>query len=525
MTLGNRTIRNSLYSAAGLLWTMGLVLLTQPYMFSRLGRDHYGLMMLVSSTLATLGVLTAGFGDAALRYIADSHSRNDIAGMNAFVSTSLLAFLVVSGIGAVALTVLAPKLAQEFFLLPAVDQALARRLFRLGGILLVTTSMLGLLMVCMKAAQRYDVANRCRIAVGTAGAFGIVLVLWAGMGLVSVIVASILVTAVGIVVVAQVARRHIPGLRVWPGLSLPALRRLAGYAGVAVVPALGGIAFAQFDKMLVGAILGSAALAYYTIPLSLAQQVHGVVASVAEVVFPVSSSLEASGAPGDLERLYLLASKAAATLGMALAIPLVCLATPLLLHWMGGEVAINSARALQFQAISYFFMSSSAVPYYVLNGIGLPKVNAGFSVASGSVSIILNLILIPRFGIIGAALAGTANGLGALVLVAYVARVVFRRSPSAILRQIYLGPVLGAAVTSSILAVGLRWWPGAPGPIGLALLGVGGGCLVAALSLLLDRVQSAPGQDLFRAFRLAAFGSAESARLAGKTRIDRTCSR
>src|SRR5437764_8660023 len=81
----SRTFRasfsNSSYSVAEYLAQPASMLLAAPFLVARLGLSQYGIWMLVSAILGSIGVLSTGFGDATVKYVSAYRGRNDALGV------------------------------------------------------------------------------------------------------------------------------------------------------------------------------------------------------------------------------------------------------------------------------------------------------------------------------------------------------------------------------------------------------------------------------------------------------------
>jgi O-antigen/teichoic acid export membrane protein len=119
-------------------------------------------------------------------------------------------------------------------------------------------------------------------------------------------------------------------------------------------------------------------------------------------------------------------------------------------YWMGNEFGLKSSMVLALLSVSSFFASLSTIPAFLLDGIGKPRVNAFFAVQSAVMNIVLCLLLIPRFGVNGAAFAGLANGLIVAFYLVIVDKKILHIGLLRILADIWARP-LAAALAQGVL--------------------------------------------------------------------------
>jgi O-antigen/teichoic acid export membrane protein len=179
---------------------------------------------------------------------------------------------------------------------------------------------------------------------------------------------------------------------------------------------------AQFDKLVVGTIVGPSAVTYYSNAQVIPEKMVGAVTSTTGVLFPYLSRDLAEG--GDrIARVFFQT--------LRLSVPLITILTggvmlygPLLLRLWLGTVAEQSVVPLFFLAITYALLAWFSIVSSVLYGLRRVKLLAGFTtlLAVGNCSALA--ILIPRYGVLGAAIAYLVAALPVPWCVLYTARVI-----------------------------------------------------------------------------------------------------
>jgi O-antigen/teichoic acid export membrane protein len=450
-----RTLKNSIYGLLEFGWPVFLSLLTAPYIVHRLGSDVYGVLSIVGVALGFFGFLDFGIGAAATRQIAALYEQEDHAGINTVVSTALVFYLGVGVIGAglvlattnvLVTRVLAipPQLvhsAQLAFFMSAPGFLIALVLSTFGGI--------------PRAIQRFDVSVKVNLALGTANTVAVVGLLWLGKGLLAVVAAGIVLNLVALPIMFIVSRRLVPTLKVQMAFDPRVFRDLFSFGGYFLLSSVGVMLLYQLDKLLVGSMLGVAAVTYYVVPGNLAQKIQQLVAAATAIAFPVSSALFASGARDALERLYRDGTRLVLVLIATIAVPLAVFSDKFLLYWMGGEIAREGSLAMVLLVGTYAMLASSAMAWGMANGSGHSGINAAFTLGITAIDIGLFFVLVRPFGVAGAAAAYFVSALvGVPVLVWYIERRIMGLSGWVSLRL--LGPIAAVAAVQTAIAFGLR---------------------------------------------------------------------
>ncbi len=87
-----------------------------------------------------------------------------------------------------------------------------------------------------------------------------------------------------------------------PAWNWPEVKPMLSFGGWTYLSSVGGILFNQLDRLLVTAVLGSAALPYYAVPQRIFTQIHTALVDQSRFLFPMFSSL-GDEARNQIERL------------------------------------------------------------------------------------------------------------------------------------------------------------------------------------------------------------------------------
>lgn len=443
MNGARRVARNIGWNLASQLWLVVLTLAVTPYVVHHLRVDVYGLFTLLLAFTAYFAMLDLGFGYATTKYLAEYRARGDADAVQKIASTSLTVYLVLAVLGGVGLAAISPLLVQHVLAVPEGLQPLAQTGFLVASLAFSLTMTLQALQAFPNALQRMDLTTRRTIAFATASTLGIAAVLALGRGLLAVLALQVAVNAVAVVAFYLLARRLLPGVRLRPGFDRATFRMLARFSLLKFANNVSTNTVMQIDKVLVGALVSLGAVGFYFVPLQLAQRLTTVVGAVALAFLPAASALHGRADRARLVELYLRATKVVAVLGLPLAALLVVFAHPILEFWIDPHFADEGAVTLQVLAIGYGINIFSTIPAITSDSLGRPGVTTSFSVLSAVLNVVLSLLLIPRYGIVGAALA---IGINSVLLVPVFLWYVHRRVLDLPIRTVLTRSIAAPAV-------------------------------------------------------------------------------
>lgn len=407
---GRRNVKNAVFATAEHALNPVLTLVATPVYLGALGVDQFGIWMLANSLLGFSGVFGFGLTDATIRYVVRYRSADDAGGVVRVVRTTWTLYGALGLLAGLVLAFGATTLVESVFRVPLDQRATAVLALQVAALGVFVRFMDSVLAAAIQGFERYDVTARISMitqAIGTGTAI-VAALLGASLHQLMLVVVS----AIGIAVFVRawsLKRWFVPTMSLVPHLDGHTIREVASFGVYSWIQGIGGMLFAHLDRFLVAAIVGTAGLAYYTIPLQLAQQVHALLARGSGFVFPLASGAYERGDTIDLRRIYTSALRVIAALSVAAAVPLFVLAPSLLELWVGADVAEVSAPLLMALAVAISLYAAGIVPYYFMNATGLVRLNAGFGLLGGLIVAAASVVLIPTYGLIGAAAARFAN--------------------------------------------------------------------------------------------------------------------
>ena len=406
----NVLLGNVVYGVMDYVVQPVLTIASARFFVRHLGIAQFGLWMLILAFVGSMGIFTTGFGDAALKYISSMRGRGDAQGViNTIRAAQALNFTLGATIG-VLLYFAAPWASTHAFHLSAALAAVFTTALRVGGAVLLVRSLSFVYISTLKAHELYRISTPITAVTKTAVIVSAAIAILLGYGLISILWMTLACESLCLVIVTIAARKVVGPLPLTPDFRLRNFKSLASFGTYSWVQALLGTVFSQADRLLVASMLGPAAVGYYGVCIQAAQPVHGLAAAGSNVLFPhVSARLE-SESPRTIRAMLSRATRINVYVVLALALPLAVLSRPILSRWMGADFAHHSAPALALVALSFAALAFNIPGHYALMALGRVRFLAGLNFVGMALSLLVAVLLIPRFGIVGAALARLSYG-------------------------------------------------------------------------------------------------------------------
>jgi len=402
---------NAFYSIAEYIAQPLSMLVAAPFLVHKLGLQQYGIWMLVSAILGSMGILSTGFGDATVKYVSAYRGENNPAGIERTIRATLTINAFLGGLFGLLVWFAAPFSVDHIFKIEPVFHAASIQAVRISAVILLVRSVESVFVSTLRAFERYGPPVKLNVFLRTIVVVSAVVLAAAGYGVVAIMIATLFWSALIVILQAVAARRVVGPVNPFPTFERAALAEVFSFGCFSWLQALAGVVFTYADRFLVAAMLGTAPVAIYVLCVQVAQPIHGLAAAAFNFVFPHISSRHEAGETHGPRRVFRLAMLISLALSVALALPLIIFGKPLLALWMGKPVANDGHLVLAFLAVAYALMALNVVPHYALLAFGRVRLIAGLNFGSGVLLTVFMAVLVPTFGLAGAALGRVAYSL------------------------------------------------------------------------------------------------------------------
>ena len=457
-----------------------LTFATAPYIVHHLGAELFGIVALVQTVAGFASIVNLGVGRALTKYVSELYWKNDFHSISQLFQTAW-ATCVISGLAG-------------FFLLIGPKDEIGRLFFRGGPEVndvvgfaiyvaafgLFSSMLLESISAIPGALQRFDISNTVNVIAGTVRYIGSVVVLALGYSVRSVLIVNLAANILAVIAFAIVGRGLIRNLSLFPSFHWPAFKKLFSFSFPLFLSAISALVVTRVDRFILAYFLPLAAVTFYTLPYSLSEKAAMGVVNITSVVFPFTSELHSMGSHDKVHELYLRSAKILTLVTLPLSVILVAMPGPILRFWLGPEYAAQGAVALGLLGIATFLNAVTGVPTVTSLGVGRPWLPAAFAIVSSAINIVLNLVLIPRYGINGAALGYLLPQALVAPVFIYVVTRMLKFSQWRFFSQTFLRPLLCAGLQFVVLLM-LRGY--ARSLISVGLLCFVSLCVYGAVSL------------------------------------------
>lgn len=371
-----------------------------------LGAGTFGLFSLGLSVFAIITAISMfGLGDGVIRFVSyyKAKARDDKVKSTIWFGLNFCLILSVSS--AILLFFLAEKISIHVF--DKEDLKIVLQIFSIALPFYVLSQILAAPMTGFKEVK-YPVYIQ-GIAMTLAKILVFLSFIYVGYRLYGAIIAFIIASFLGIILSLWIIQKRLfPIFR--SGIeSAPIGKELFLYSWPLTLSTFTVLIFSHSDVLLLGYFKASEDVGIYSVALSIAILLGFVLRSFASIFFPVISELYAKEDISELSRVYKVTTRWSFLITLPAFLFIIFFSREILWLLFGSNY-ITGSTTLIILAFGFFLSTVAGLTGYVLNAIGKTKVTFGAMLSGSLCNVGLNILLIPPFGIVGAAI-GTAVGL------------------------------------------------------------------------------------------------------------------
>ena len=451
-----------------------------------LGPKNLGIFHLV---LWTVGIamlfVNLGIVMSLKKHVAEYAGRNDhrsIAGLINFliriritVAVAVTAFLVIYS-GTIA----------GFFGLPE-----AQKYYVWAAIAILPSSLGEIFGASLLGIQKYQYSMMISLVM-TPLSFGLsIAVLIAGYGIIGLFVVTALTTSIGFIINYWAARRE--NLLNW-AVRLPRDVR-SGITrfnlGVIAMNFLDEIVWQRSEVFFLGKFRTVQEVGFYSLAFGFTtRMVSFFASSIINVLIPIHSKAFGAKDRGGMEKIYQKSIQYLAMVSLPIAIGGAVLADRIVLKLYGAEY-MPVAMAMSILFLSAAGGKIGGAFASIMYSANLVRIKVYTAIIWATINITLDLLLIPRYGVMGAVIANSATQLMGVFTGPFIIYYFFR----------FAFPVnIFSRVLASALTMGVAVWllKGLlPGTVGLLLL-IAFGCVIYLIAVILFRAVSTADVEVFK---------------------------
>lgn len=418
-SLGYQTLKNISYSSLGFFVAFFVTIFVTPFVVFKLGLENYGVYIFLMTISSVLGVIDFGSSVATMKFLSEYIGQNDTVSIRRIIGSMNTVYFITGIVGFLLITFFG-----YFFGNFYSSSHIPFVYFLLIGALFFITSSSGVIYLLPTAYLRFDINFKI-------GTFKLILsnilfigILLFGGNLLNFIL-SILFVELLFVFIFRFFAKKLTGLNGWfYNFEKNEIVKIYKFGVVYFVYNFSNQILTFFDKILIPFYTSNLQLSYYSLPGNISNKIQGLSNSFSAILLPTSSNLMGNADFVRIKSLYSKSLRLLFVFVFAISSVVFIFSFELLKNWLSVDVASNSYVVLKISVFTYFLLSLFGVINNYLTGLNKIKILSIVYLIMALFSVALLFILLPRFGIAGAAWAYLIGILPGLYLFYYIEKIV-----------------------------------------------------------------------------------------------------
>lgn len=408
--LARRVARNAVYNSSATLIGNVSGLIITIFLARALGPENFGIYSLsISIAFLVLAFTDLGINQTLVRYVSDALSKGNLPLVRGYIRELGKLKLILTGATSLTILLLSDFLAEYAFH----NEAMATPLKIVSAFVLLHP-ISGFLVGIFNGLNDFRANLVKSITYEFFRATSIIVLVSIGYSIIGALLGFIIATLVSIMALMLLLlrqyRRYIFGLA-----EKIDMKRVIRFTGYLTIGSIAWTVFAYVDSVMIGMFMPAEYVGYYRASYSVISAVAGIL-SLPAVLFPVFVQLEGR----DLKNAFNRVFKYSAMLAVPASFGLPAISREVILTVYGPDYL----SALPVFWVLSFLILRSAVGFWavIFNAKEKPEYPVRAILIGMVMNVLLNYLMIPAFGIVGAALATLASNMAVWSILAYLSK-------------------------------------------------------------------------------------------------------
>lgn len=383
-------------------------LLMMPFLIQTLGKELYGLWIVIGSIVGTYYLLDLGFNQAVTRYVSKYIHQNNPDAANRIINTALVIYSIL-GVLVFLASIVAAYFGAESLMQNSEQLTLAQTILVIVGFSIALEFPAKAFPGIISAYMRYDYIAKIRMLKSVVDALCIYLLVSNGYGLISMALITLVTGLISTILFIRFSLGLFKGMQFDQKLiDLSTIKEVFHFSKWVFITDFSTMLREKMDIWFVAFYLGNIALTVYYVAIRLVEYAIQFLMQATGITGPIFTELYAKNENNKLKDAVMLFLKLDVALGLVAFSGFCILGSSFIDVWMKGAVPTNESflclLILIVGRLSIYFTSPINS---LLMTLKKHHVISWLSIIEIIISALLCVLIIPVYGIYGAAVAMT----------------------------------------------------------------------------------------------------------------------
>ena len=398
--------RNSLYNFGTQILVSVVAFVSIPVVVRGIGEEAFGILTIMWMAVGYFSVLDLGVGQASVKFLAEQIARGEHENANSTVWVSVGVGAIMGSVLWLLVLLLIPILLARVMTIPPGLQVETYSSFYWIALAIPFVMVQGALRAVPMAMQRFDLFNVMFGMMGLLQWGGSLLLVLAGKGLFEIAVLTAAIRVMGAFAALWIVHVLLPEFSIKKIKNVvQSARKLVAFGGWLTVTQFVSPVTRYLDRAFLVSYQSLKMFTFYAVPYEALSRLQLMPFSLSSTLFPAMSERGGASGKTQFSSLYIRSINFTVLAMLPVGMVLMVFSQTILRVWLGGDFPTHSNNVFKLLAGAAFVQAICFVPLTTLQAMGRPDIAAKYYVAEIPFYIGLCVLLIPPFGVEGAAWA------------------------------------------------------------------------------------------------------------------------
>ncbi len=384
-----------------------------PFIVRHVGKEVYGVYLIVISVTGYFGLLDFGMMSALTKYVSEYHGKGDFKGVNRIINASFSFYVIVGALISL-LLFLTSVYFNCFFKVEPVNIPIMRHLFIAASLSSLFVWPMSTFRGAIQGLNMWgadvavNISNQILLAIAT------FFMLTNGYSIVELFIVMQVLTVLGNLILYRVARNRISLRIFFPYTEIATFKFIFNFSFFMFLSSLIAIFIYQAHNIIIGYFISMSAVSVYAVAYNLQNYFRVINSTIGGPSWIVASQMEGTYDYGRQKQLLLKGTKLMSAVFLPMIIIVFVFVEPFINYWMGPAFR-DSVIPARIIIIFWMFNGTSELATGLLSAKGIVRKPLLILLAAAVLNLLISIIFIKTLGIIAVALGMAVS----MILVAF----------------------------------------------------------------------------------------------------------
>ena len=404
MSIKKSLIKNTGFNLVSYLYLLLASFFSISILLGNLGREVFGVYLFLGSFIPLAAVFDFGISNAVVRRLSLPNISQEERIKTWKTSFSL--FLWIGTVLSLVILGILIYLTHTLSIFKIIDTQSLSWIVVFLTITVFVNHINSHLLSLPQAEQRFDIFNSKTLLVGTANTIFSAILSTFYPNLAYIFLLQLIFHIFTLIYMGLYCSKIFSGRNFLPGYIKTEGKNLVGFGLKNFIGTLASQIEAQISKYFLGITVSAQAITAFSIPQNIVAKGAGVVSQIAQVFFPLGTSLLEKDRVRKLGRTVIIIQLLTLLGGVLAVILSFTIGKEFLLWWLKDTVVVETAFPV-LKILSFYFVLTALtpIPSVLLQSLNKPQIPSFFAVLTVVTEIYFMFALVPKYHAMGAAMA------------------------------------------------------------------------------------------------------------------------